>query len=183
MLFSSTFIELMSFVVSTSNTSIPYSPQSLLHVTTAMGTISKRFFVSNVTSKVPITLITVSPNCFNWRLLFLNFGLPIFSQKFLGIKANITCSINMRVKKYAIQLYFISGLGRCIYCIYFDIFCWITFAFYPFFSFVIAYHLKTIFLFTIWTYFSQGWTFILLSIMFFARVFEFGHEFGYVDSF
>ena len=79
LIFSSAFIELMSFVVSTFNTSIPNSPCSLLHATPVMGIISKGFFVSNV-FQLQFLRIASRGN------YFLYSSWLIFSQKFLGIK-------------------------------------------------------------------------------------------------
>ena len=76
-----------------------------------------------------------------------SFSIPVcqFSPRsFLG---EITLEVDSLVKKCAIQFYFFSGFGGCIYCIYFGIFPGKVYTFYSFYSSsLIAYHLKMIFL-------------------------------------
>ena len=71
-----------------------------------IGAISKRFFGSNIFSKVPITLITSLSNCFNWRLLF---WFAHFSQSFPVLKWHLF-KCRLPWEKYAIQCFFVCSL-------------------------------------------------------------------------
>ena len=71
-----------------------------------MGIISKRFFVSNIPSKVPITLITIPSNCFNWRLLSFSISVCLFSPRSFSLLKWHHCPYQLACEKYAIQLYF-----------------------------------------------------------------------------
>ena len=74
-------------------------------------------------------------NCFNKRLLFLNFSLPIFSQKFLFKKVTSLLVSTCMCKN--IPFNFIFSL----------ILMGIFIAFYPFYSsFIYTYHVKMVFL-------------------------------------
>ena len=81
-------------------------------------------------------------------------------------------------EKYIQQLYFFSDSGGCIYCIFFGVYCWRVCAFYYFWpSFLLAYHLKMIFLFAIWTCFTQPWVSLRISL---TTIFAFDNELGCV---
>ena len=136
------------------------------------------FFVSNLPSKMLITLITVPSNCSNRRFLFLNLDLSIFSQKFLGIKVTSRLHVDLHAKKYAILLDFLPLVlvdKFIAYILAFSLGLSVPFTI-PILLFVLAHNLKVIFLFTVWTYFSQSWAFILISFMFVATIFVFDHE-------
>ena len=105
-------------MVSTLNTTIPSSPWSLLQA-------SNCFFVSNVPLKVSITLIRDPTNCFNYKLFFLNFILPIFSLKFLDIKM-MSLPVNLLVKNMPINFilhifrhYQVEGLCLLLFLFFF----------------------------------------------------------------
>lgn len=80
----------------------------LVFSTIMMCIISNLFFVSNVPSKHPKILMIHPSNCFKWRLLFFDFGLPTLSQKSFGMNVTLlpvsTCMSKVTPFNFPISL-------------------------------------------------------------------------------
>lgn len=89
--------------------------------------------VSKVPLKEPRVLMTDPSNCFKLRLLFLNLDLPIFSQKFLGIKVTSlpmsTCMAKVMPFNFTVSIF-----CTCSHQISLCIFSRRFYTFYSFYS-------------------------------------------------
>ena len=102
----------MGFLVSTFNSSKSNSQWSLLHVTTVMGIILKRFLFC-------FECLFKSAHYFNYssvKLLPLDIALFLFRiahylPEVSPYKSDITPGVDLLVKKYATLIYFFSGFS------------------------------------------------------------------------
>lgn len=124
-----------------------------------MWLILKHVIVSMVPSKQPNVLMKESLNCLNLSQLFFHLGLPICSQKFMGIRVTSLPVFTYTGKIILFNLIFSLALfSLCLYIATTAIFSWREFKFSNLSIFLLYLHTdwKMIFLFTIQTYFYHS---------------------------